>query len=65
LDIIGGFHLLKARKGVLTKVIRYFQSQQIKNLHPRHCTDLKAKIELGKYFSVEEVGSGLVLKYEE
>ena len=63
LDIIGGFHLLNTKKEVLTKVIRYFQSQQIKDLHPCHCTDLKAKIELGKYFPVEEVGSGLVLKY--
>ncbi len=63
LDVIGGFHLLNAKKGILDKTIEYIKSQGIQNLHPCHCTDLKAKIEFGKSFSIREVGSGLVLEY--
>lgn len=64
LDVIGGFHLLKEKKDVMDKTIKYFQSCEIKTMHPCHCTDLQAKIELGKHFSIQEAGSGLVLKYE-
>ncbi len=33
-------------------------------MHPCHCTDLKAKINLGTSFKIEEVGVGLELNYE-
>jgi len=64
LDVIGGFHLLNVKKEILDKTIEYLNSCEIQNLHPCHCTDLKAKIELGKSFPIREVGSGLVLEYE-
>lgn len=64
LDVVGGFHLLNTKKGILDKTIKYIKSQGIQNLHPCHCTDLKAKIELGKFFPIREVGSGLVLEYK-
>lgn len=64
MDIIGGFHLLNAEKRVLDKTIECLRSYTIRSFHPCHCTDLQAKIELGRHFSVREVGSGLVLEYE-
>jgi len=64
IDIIGGFHLLNAKKRILDKTVEYFRSCKIQSFHPCHCTDLQAKIRLGKYFSVKEVGSSLVLEYE-
>ncbi|MDL1957657.1 MAG: MBL fold metallo-hydrolase [Candidatus Desulfofervidus auxilii] len=64
LDIIGGLHLFDAGEEVLNKTIKYFKSCNIKIIHPCHCTGLRAKIELGKHFQVEEVGSGLILEYE-
>lgn len=63
IDIIGGFHLQKAKKEIVDKTIAYFKSCRIHNFHPGHCTDLQAKIELGKHFPIKEVGSGLVLEY--
>jgi len=64
LDVIGGFHLLNTKRKILEKTIKYLKSCKITNFHPCHCTDLKAKIELGKHFPLQEVGSGLILKYE-
>ncbi len=64
LDIVGGFHLLNAPKEVLDETMEYFKSCKIMSFHPCHCTDLKAKIELGKHFLIQEVGSGLVLEYK-
>jgi len=63
LDIVGGFHLLSAERKILDRTIEYLKSCKIVSFHPCHCTDLQAKIELGKHFSIREVGSGLVLKY--
>ncbi|MBN2144044.1 MAG: MBL fold metallo-hydrolase [Candidatus Aureabacteria bacterium] len=63
LDIIGGLHLLNASKSLLQKTIRYFKSNKITAFHPCHCTDLKAKIELGKHFPIQETGSGSILTY--
>jgi 7,8-dihydropterin-6-yl-methyl-4-(beta-D-ribofuranosyl)aminobenzene 5'-phosphate synthase len=64
IDVVGGFHLLDVKKGIMSKTIEYLESCEIKCLHPCHCTDLQAKIELGKYFLIKEVGSGLILEYE-
>ncbi len=63
-DVIGGYHLLNAKRELLRKTISYLASCKITNLHPCHCTDLNAKIELGKRLPVQEVGTGLVLNYE-
>ncbi len=64
LDVIGGFHLLNTKRKILQKTIEYLKSCSIMDFYPCHCTDLKAKIELGKHFTIQEVGSGLILKYE-
>jgi len=63
IDIIGGFHLLNTKKSILNKTVKYFKSCDIQDMHPCHCTDLQAKIELGKHFPIKEVGSGLTLEY--
>ena len=62
-DIVGGFHLLAAAPGVLEKTGQYLRSCAPAVTHPSHCTDLPAKIELSRYVTVEEVGSGMVLEY--
>ena len=64
LDVIGGFHLLNTKRKILENTIKYLEACKIMDFHPCHCTDLKAKIELGKHFPIQEVGSGLVLKYK-
>ena len=62
-DIVGGFHLLDAPSGLMEKTCRYIQSCKPAATHPCHCTDLKARGELGRHVKVEEVGSGTVLEY--
>ncbi|MCD4812316.1 MBL fold metallo-hydrolase [bacterium] len=62
--VIGGLHLLNTKRKTLQRTIKYLESCRIVNFHPCHCTDLKAKIELGKHFDIQEVGSGLVLEYQ-
>lgn len=63
LDIIGGLHLLTPSNEVLQNTISYLKQQNVKLLHPCHCTDLKSKIALSRAFELEEVGVGSVLKY--
>ncbi len=61
--VIGGFHLQQASKEVLEQTGNYFHQQDLKFIHPCHCTDLNAKIHLAKYAPVQEVGTGLQLIY--
>jgi 7,8-dihydropterin-6-yl-methyl-4-(beta-D-ribofuranosyl)aminobenzene 5'-phosphate synthase len=63
LDIIGGFHLLNADNILMSETLKYLKLQKIKQMHPCHCTDLKAKIELSAISNIGEVGSGLSMKY--
>ncbi len=62
-DIIGGFHLLNPTEATLKYTCDYLRKNNITELHPGHCTDLKSKIELSKVVNVKEVGVGLVLEY--
>lgn len=62
-DVIGGFHLLDPSKELIDYTCNYFKENNIKDLHPCHCTDLKSKIELSKVCNVGEVGVGLTLEY--
>ncbi len=64
LDVIGGFHLQNAEKEIMDETLRELERIAPENMHPCHCTDLKAKMRLGRSFVVEEVGSGLVIDYE-
>lgn len=63
LDIIGGFHLLKADKRRLSSTVKYLQEQNIKTIHPSHCTGFNAKFELAKILDVQEVGVGLTIRH--
>jgi 7,8-dihydropterin-6-yl-methyl-4-(beta-D-ribofuranosyl)aminobenzene 5'-phosphate synthase len=64
LDIIGGFHLQNPSDIQMQGTLEYLKNQNIKRIHPCHCTDLKSKIKLAGVVSVEETGSGLQLEYE-
>jgi 7,8-dihydropterin-6-yl-methyl-4-(beta-D-ribofuranosyl)aminobenzene 5'-phosphate synthase len=64
LDVIGGFHLLEPSKTQAEGTLNYFNSLDIKNIHPCHCTSLKYKIQLSKSTNVIDVGVGLVLNYQ-
>jgi len=63
IDIIGGFHLLKPSTLQATNTLKYFKEQNIKTMHPCHCTSLKYKIKLSKYSKIKDVGVGLEIKY--
>ena len=63
LDVIGGFHLMEPNKIQSEGTLNYFNNQEIKNIHPCHCTSLKYKIELSKATNVIDVGVGLSLSY--
>ena len=63
-DIIGGFHLLDPSEMQMNGTLNYLKKQDIKRIHPCHCTDLKSKIRLAAVVSVEETGVGLELEYK-
>ncbi|AFL67541.1 MBL fold metallo-hydrolase [Sulfurospirillum barnesii] len=63
-DIIGGFHLLHPSAIQAEGTLKYFHEQQIKTMHPCHCTSLEYKIKLSKTSEVLDVGVGLSLMYE-
>lgn len=62
-DIVGGLHLIRAERSHLEETIRGLKEMEVPLLHPCHCTDLSAKIALGREFDVREAGSGLTLTY--
>jgi 7,8-dihydropterin-6-yl-methyl-4-(beta-D-ribofuranosyl)aminobenzene 5'-phosphate synthase len=62
-DIIGGFHLLDPDEKQIKGTLDYFKKQNIKQIHPCHCTDLKSKIKLTSVTRVEDVGVGLKVEY--
>ncbi|MCI1208086.1 MAG: MBL fold metallo-hydrolase [Treponema sp.] len=63
-DIIGGFHLLAPDVKQMNGTLDYLKGQQLRRLHPCHCTDLKSKMSLATVCPVEEVGVGLKLEYD-
>ena len=63
LDIIGGFHLQNANRQLLEQTVKYLQANKIQNIHPCHCVDLPAKVELGKVFLLEEIGVGSIFEF--
>ncbi|MDD3150389.1 MAG: MBL fold metallo-hydrolase [Candidatus Gastranaerophilales bacterium] len=62
-DIIGGFHLVKASNERLVKTADYLSKFSLNKLHPCHCTDFDAKIFLSKKLNLKETGVGTVLEY--
>ncbi|MDY9921731.1 MAG: MBL fold metallo-hydrolase [Synergistota bacterium] len=63
-DVIGGFHLQNAGHDQMENTVRELKRIAPDMMHPCHCTDMKAKIDLGTFFKIEEVGAGLELNYE-
>lgn len=63
IDVVGGFHLLECDTIEFYKTIEYFKNSNIRQIHPCHCTNLQAKIELSKVVDTKETGVGLVLEY--
>lgn len=62
-DVVCGFHLQNPDVEVLEGTVQYFAENLPVTLHPCHCTDLRSKVALSKVASLQEVGSGLTLKY--
>ena len=62
-DVIGGFHLLEPSKAQAEGTLNYFSCENIKTIHPCHCTSLKYKIQLSKATNIDDVGVGLILNY--
>ncbi|WP_100065542.1 MBL fold metallo-hydrolase [Miniphocaeibacter massiliensis] len=59
--VIGGFHLFELdERG--KKTIEYFRKNKIDSVYPSHCTSLKIKAEILKYFEFNEVGVGFEIK---
>ncbi|WP_066504811.1 MBL fold metallo-hydrolase [Abyssisolibacter fermentans] len=63
-DIIGGFHLIDPEKEQMEKTLEYIRSLNTTCIHPCHCTSLNSKIELSKVSKIENVATGIVLKYK-
>ncbi|MCK4835996.1 MAG: MBL fold metallo-hydrolase [Candidatus Aminicenantes bacterium] len=64
IDIIGGFHLQNPSKKQLKETLDYLEKLNSPVIHACHCTDFHSKIALSKVAKIEEVGVGLILKYE-
>lgn len=63
-DIIGGFHLLAPTASQLQGTIAQLTEWRPTALHACHCTDLKSKLALAQVADLQEVGVGLVLRYD-
>lgn len=63
-DVIGGFHTLDYTEEERKELALYFKENAIKDCHPCHCTDLRAKCALSSVCNVHEVGVGLSLEYQ-
>lgn len=59
--VIGGYHLFEVDER-LHKTIEYFKDNEVELIYPCHCVSLAAKIEMGKYLKIREVGVGLSLE---
>jgi len=60
--VTGGFHLKGA--GEQTKqVIEYFKKENIKHIHPSHCTDFIALAEFHNEFGINQIKTGDILNF--
>ena len=62
-DVIGGFHLLDVDPAVMGQILEYLSRQKISAMHPCHCTDIKAKINLARVVEVKDLGVGDSFEY--
>jgi 7,8-dihydropterin-6-yl-methyl-4-(beta-D-ribofuranosyl)aminobenzene 5'-phosphate synthase len=58
-DIIGGLHLLSPEPKRLEKTGKYLNRLHLNALHACHCTSLPAKLALGEYCPMQEMGVGM------
>lgn len=63
-DVVGGFHLQNVEKYLMENILRELKRIAPNLMHPCHCTDLQAKIDLGAFFNIREVGVGLEFNFE-
>ncbi len=63
LDIIGGLHLLDTPTERLEHTAKYLSNTGLLSLHACHCTDLAAKLALGRTLPLREVSSGLIISW--
>lgn len=62
-DVIGGFHLLDVDPAIMDQILEYLSRQKISAMHPCHCTDIKAKINLARVVEVKDLGVGDSFEY--
>lgn len=62
--IVGGLHLINSDSDLLVNITDFLKNNEISEIYPCHCTDLKTKISLTKAgFRVNEVSAGMVLSF--
>lgn len=59
--IIGGFHM-QDDDALNEEICTYLKTQDIGEIYPCHCTDLKARMALGRYFAIHEIGVSYTLE---
>lgn len=60
--VIGGFHL-KHNDLQTKKTIEFLKSNNINNIHPSHCTQFPALVAFHENFKIEQLKTGMVLKF--
>ncbi len=60
--VVGGFHLKKQNLQT-KKTIEYLKSLNIEHVHPSHCTELPALAAFYDEFKIEQLKTGVVLKF--
>jgi 7,8-dihydropterin-6-yl-methyl-4-(beta-D-ribofuranosyl)aminobenzene 5'-phosphate synthase len=61
--VFGGFHLLRAEKGILDKTLEYLKAQNLQHLYPCHCVDAHAMSRFIEEFNCEKVCAGDVIDW--
>lgn len=60
--VIGGFHL-KHKNQQTEYTINFLKKNDIKNIHPSHCTELPALAAFYKDFNIEQLKTGMILNF--
>ena len=64
IDIIGGLHLLATDRDRTEKTGQYLKDLHLTSLHACHCTSLASRVMLAKDCPLQEVGAGMVFKWD-
>ncbi|MGE0019464.1 MAG: MBL fold metallo-hydrolase [Draconibacterium sp.] len=60
--VIGGFHLKHQNRQTM-ETMNYFKRNNVEKLYPSHCTELPALAAFYGEFKIEQVKTGMVLKF--